>query len=73
MELELLLEEVVATVVEVTVVVEALAIAHIWPGEPSNIPSLSAVEVTHAPQSVCAKDDAPLNISAIDITPDTSH
>ena len=48
-------------------------ITQIRPGDLSNIPSLSAVEVIHAPQSVCAKDDAPENISFMLITLDTSH
>ena len=54
-------------------VVEVLVLpVQIRPDDPSNIPSLFAVEVSHAsPQSVCAKDDAPLNISHIMITPDT--
>ena len=56
-------------VVEVTVV---LAVQR-RPGESLNIPSLSAVEVIHAPQSVCAKDDAPENISSMLITLDTFH
>merc|ERR1712183_813536 len=43
------------------------------PDEPSNIPSFFAVEVDHAPQSVCVKDDAPENISFMLITLDTSH
>ena len=43
------------------------------PGEPSNIAVLSAVEVLHAPQRVCAKDDAPLNMPFILATLDTSH
>ena len=52
MESVLLLEEVV-------VVVEVLVLSmQIRPDEPSNISSLSAVEVYHAPQRVCAKDDA---------------
>ena len=59
---------------EVVVVVEVLILsAQIRPGEPSNIRYLSAVEVTHAPQSVCAKDDAPENISSILVTLETSH
>ena len=45
----------------------------IRPGEPSNIPSLSAFEVYHAPESVCAKDDAPENICPILVTLDTCH
>ena len=43
------------------------------PDDPSNIPSLFAVEVDHAPQSVCAKDDAPENISFMLVTLDTSQ
>ena len=55
-------------------VVEVLVmVLQIRPDESSNIPSLSAVEVYHAPQSVCAKDDAPENISAMSVTLDTSH
>ena len=58
----------------VVVVVEVLVlVVQISPGELSNIPSLSAVEVSHAPQSVCAKDDAPENISSMLVTLDTSH
>ena len=45
----------------------------IRPDEPSNIPSLSAFEAYHAPESVCAKDDAPKNICPILVTLDTSH
>ena len=45
---------------EMVVLVEAVVVvAQIRPDVPSNIPYLSAVEVNHAPQSVCAKDDAP--------------
>ena len=61
MALDLLLEEVVV-VVEVMTVVKVLVVVQRRPDDPSNIPPLSAVEVTHAPQSVCAKDDALLNI-----------
>ena len=67
MEVASLLEEVVVAEVLVLVVVQ------IRPDEPSNIPSLSAVEVIHTPQSVCAKDDAPLNICSMLATLDTSH
>ena len=48
-------------------------VEQIFPNEPSNIPSLSAVEVSHAPQSVCAKNDAPKNMSSMLVTLDTSH
>ena len=55
-------------------VVEVLVlVVQIRPGEPSNIPSLSAVEVSHAPQSACAKDDAPKNMTFMLVTLDTSH
>ena len=59
---------------EVVVVVGVIVlVVQIPPEELSNISVLSAVEVYHAPQSVCVKDDAPLNISAILVTLDTSH
>ena len=48
-------------------------VVHICPDEPSNIRYLSAVDVLHAPQSVCAKDDAPEKISSMLVTLDTSH
>ena len=54
--------------------VDVLAlVAQIRPEEPRNIPSLSAVEVYHSPQSFCANDDAPENMSAMVVTLDTSH
>ena len=43
------------------------------PGEPTNISVLSAVKVLHEPQSVCEKDDAPLNMRFMLVTLDTSH
>ena len=46
---------------------------HICPGEPLKIPSLFALEVLHASQSVCSKDDAPEKVDSILITLDTSH
>ena len=59
---------------EVVVVVEVLILAmQIRPNEPANIRCLSAVEVTHAPQSVCANDDAPLNMTFMPVTLDTSQ
>ena len=59
---------------EVAAVVEVLLLdAQIRPDEPSNIPSLFAVEVSHAPQSVCAKEEAPWNIFCMLITLATSH
>ena len=39
----------------------------------TNISVLSAVEVLHAPQSECEKDDAPANICFMVVTLDTSH
>ena len=45
----------------------------IRPDDLSNMPSFCAFEVFHAPQSVCAKDDAPLNMMFMTVTPDTSH
>ena len=61
--------------VDVVVVVEVVVVLVVQsrPEEPANIPSLSAVEVSHAPQRDCAKDDAPTNISSILVTLDTSH
>ena len=50
----------VVLLLDLVVTVESLAhFAEIGPDEPSNIPSFSAVEVSHAPQRVCVKDDAP--------------
>ena len=43
------------------------------PGESANISVLSAVEVIHAPHSVCEKDEAPENIRFMVVTLDTSH
>ena len=45
----------------------------IRPDEPSNIPSLLAVEVYHAPQRVCVNDDARENIFPMVFTLHTSH
>ena len=54
----------VASLLEVVVIVEVLiVVVQIRPDEPSNIAYWTAAEVLHAPQSVCAKDDAPENIS----------
>ena len=39
----------------------------------TNISVLSAVEVSHAPHSVCEKDDAPENICFMVVTLETSH
>ena len=50
-----------------------VGLPQISPDEPSNIPSLFAVEVDHAPQSLCAKDVAPWNIFLMLMASDTSH
>ena len=64
----------VVLLVEVVVVAKVIKLSvHIRPDESVNIPSLSAVEVYHAPHRVCAKDDAPENMPSMPITPDTSH
>ena len=63
----MLVMELVAPVVVLVLVLQ------IFPDEPSNILSLSAVEVLHSPQSVRVKDDAPENISFMSVTLDTSH
>ena len=56
------------------VVMEAFELVpQIRPDESSNICSLFAVEVLHAPQSVRAKDNAPTNICFMLVTWDTSH
>ena len=47
--------------------------AQIRPDESVNIPVLSAGEVSHASQRVCAKDVAPENMLAILTTLDTGH
>ena len=70
MEVILLLKVVVVVVV---VEVLVLVVVQSRPGEPSNIPFLYALDVTHAPQSVCAKDDALENMSHMLVTQDTSH
>ena len=49
---------VLLVVVEVVVKLVADSLAQIFPDEPSNISALLADEVSHLPQSVCAKDDA---------------
>ena len=60
---------------EVRVLTEVVLLLdmQIRPDEPSNILSLSAVEVNQAPQSACAKDDAPKNMTFMLLTMDTSH
>ena len=63
----------IATTVVVVVVVDVL-VAHRDPGDPKNISDLSAVEwFQKAPQSVCLKDAAPLNIEVMSVTRDTFH
>ena len=63
---------VVVGVVGVVAVVEVLVV-QIRPEEPSNIPSWSAAEASHAPRRSCANDDASKNMSPISVTLDTSH
>ena len=65
----------VVLLVEVVVVAKVLIlVVQIRPDESSNIPFLSAVEVTHAsPHRFCAKDDAPENICSMVVTLETSH
>ena len=64
----------VVLLLKVPVVKLVVLVVQIRPDEPSNIPSLSAVEMSHAsPQSVCAKDDAPKNICSMSVTLSTSH
>ena len=48
-------------------------VVQIRPNESTNIPSLSAVEVSHAPQSACEKDDAPAKVCVMLATMDTSQ
>ena len=43
------------------------------PEDPTNISVISALEVVHAPQSECEKDDAPLNMRFALVKLDTSH
>ena len=45
----------------------------ISPDELSNILWVSALDLNHAPESFCAKDDAPENINLMVVTLDTSH
>ena len=65
--------EVVVLVVEVVDLVVEVVVLQIRADEKANIPSFFAFEAYHAPQSVCANDDAPENISSIVVTLDTSH
>ena len=67
-----------AVVIDVDVVIVAVdagfAVVHIDPPEFINMEPLFAVEATQAaPQSVCAKEDAPENILRMSVTLDTSH
>ena len=64
---------VLLVVVEEVVVEVLVLVVQMRPDEPSNISSLSAVEVNHAPQSDCAKDDALKNIFSMLFTLDTSQ
>ena len=49
---------VVKVVVKVVVTLVADSLVQNFPGEPSNMFSLLALEVSHLPQRTCAKDDA---------------
>ena len=70
-----LVVEVVVVVVEVVVVVVEVVVVvlQIRPGDSWNIASFFAVEVLHAPQRFCLKDDAEVNMRFMLITLDTSH
>ena len=63
----------VLLLLDLAVVAGAVLVVHSRPDEPSNISCLSAVEVLHAPQSVCEKDDALRNMDFMLATLDTSH
>ena len=64
----------VGLLMKVVAVVEALVLGvQSLPDEPSNISVLSAVEVVHAPQSVCVNDDAELNMDPMLVTLHTFH
>ena len=66
----------IVVLVEVVVVVAAEVLALVVQSrsdKSSNISVLTAVEVLHAPQRVCVKDDAPENILSMLATLDTSH
>ena len=71
MKIVVLVEVVLVVVIVVEVVL--VLVVQIRPDDPSNIPSLFAIEVGHAPQSICAKDEAPENICFMLVTLDTSH
>ena len=45
----------------------------ICPDDLSNIAFLSAVDVSHTPQSVCENDEAEWNIKPMSVALDTSH
>ena len=61
MEVVILLVVVVVAEVAAVVTVLPVLVVQIFPGESTNIPCLSAA-VSHAPQRVCAKDDAEANM-----------
>ena len=67
------MEAVLLVVVMMVVVTAIVLVPQIRPDEPPNMSSLSALEVAHRPQRVCANDDAPENISFMLVTLDTSH
>ena len=63
----------VGVLLEVVCLLVVGLLMQIRPEESSNIPSLSAVEVYHSRQRVCANDDASENIACIVVTLDTCH
>ena len=60
-------------VMEVVVTAVVLVLVQNFPGDSQKISLLCAFEVIHAPQSVCAKDDAKANMLSMLVTLDTSH
>ena len=73
MGIVLLLEKVVVVDVLALVSDVLVLVVQIRPGEPSNIASLSALEVGHTPQSVCANNAAPENMACMLVTLETSQ
>ena len=67
------LEEVGVDILVLVVGVDVVLVVQSCPGEPTNIPVLSAGDVLHAPQRVCVKDDAPMNIFFMSATLHTAH
>ena len=63
----------VGVLMEVIFLLVEVGVSQICPYELANILSCNAVEVYHAPQSFCLKDDALENMSHMSVTLDTSH